>query len=50
MLDKGANTHEIEQAAIRAGMKKIQDDGIEKALKGLTTLDEVHRTVFFDNI
>ena len=50
LLDKGANTHEIEQAAIRAGMKKIQDDGIEKALKGLTTLDEVHRTVFFDNI
>ncbi len=50
LLDKGANTHEIEQAAIRAGMKKIQDDGIEKALKGLTTLDEVHRTVFFENI
>ena len=50
LLDRGANTYEIEQAAIRAGMKKIQDDGIEKALKGLTTLDEVHRTVFFENI
>lgn len=50
LLDNGANTYEIEQAAIRAGMKKIHEDGIEKALKGLTTLDEVHRTVFFDNL
>ena len=50
LLDNGATTHEIELAAIRNGMKTIQQDGIEKALRGETTLDEVHRTVFFDNI
>ena len=50
ILDRGGTTLEIEQAAIRNGMKKIQDDGIEKALQGITTLDEVHRTVFFDEL
>lgn len=50
ILDKGGTTLEIEQAAIRNGMKKIQLDGIEKALQGITTLDEVHRTVFFDEL
>lgn len=50
LLDKGATTYEIEQAAIRCGMKKIHQDGIEKALAGITTIEEVHRTVFFDNI
>ena len=50
ILDKGGTTIELEQAAIRNGMKKIQEDGIEKALKGITTLDEVHRTVFFDEL
>ena len=50
ILDRGGTTLEIEQAAIRNGMKKIQDDGIEKALWGITTLDEVHRTVFFDEL
>lgn len=50
ILDKGGTTLEIEQAAIRNGMKKIQEDGIEKALQGITTLDEVHRSVFFDEL
>ena len=50
ILDRGGTTLEIEQAAIRNGMKKIQEDGIEKALRGITTLDEVHRTVFFDEL
>lgn len=50
ILDRGGTTLEIEQAAIKSGMKKIQEDGIEKALSGITTLDEVHRTVFFDEL
>ncbi|MBR0277704.1 MAG: type II/IV secretion system protein [Clostridia bacterium] len=50
LLDNGATTYEIEQAAIRNGMIQIQQDGIDKALRGITTLDEVHRTVFFDEI
>lgn len=50
LLDKGATTYEIEQAAVRSGMKRIQQDGIDKALKGITTLEEIHRTVFFDEL
>lgn len=50
ILDKGGTTLEIEQAAVKNGMKKIQQDGIEKALAGITTLDEIHRTVFFDEL
>ncbi|MCK9479949.1 MAG: type II/IV secretion system protein [Firmicutes bacterium] len=50
LLDSNATTHEIEQAAIRNGMKKIQQDGIDKSLSGLTTLDEIHRVVYFENL
>ena len=50
LLEKGASTFEIEQAAIKNGMKKIHTDGIEKAIKGITTLDEIHRCVFFDEL
>lgn len=50
LLDRGALTAEIEEAAIKNGMKKIHEDGIEKALAGITTLEEIHRTVFFDEI
>lgn len=50
LLDNNATTYEIEQAAIRNGMKKIQQDGIDKALIGLTTLDEIHRVVFFEDL
>ena len=49
-LDRGGTTLEIEQLAVKNGMKKIQQDGIEKALRGITTLDEIHRTVFFDEL
>lgn len=48
LLDNDASTYEIEEAAIKNGMVKIEQDGINKALSGETTLDEVHRTVFFD--
>lgn len=50
LLDRGGTTLEIEQMAVKNGMKKIQQDGIDKALSGITTLDEIHRTVFFDNL
>ncbi len=33
----------IEKAAIKNGMRKLIHDGIEKALKGLTTLEEVFK-------
>ena len=50
LLDKGASAYEIERVAIKNGMKKIHTDGIEKAIKGVTTIEEVHRSVFFDEL
>ncbi|MDP3725042.1 MAG: GspE/PulE family protein [Nanoarchaeota archaeon] len=38
-----ANADEIKQAAIRAGMISILEDGFEKALQGITTIEEVLR-------
>lgn len=38
---KKAASSSIKEAAIRAGMKTMQEDGIEKVKKGLTTVDEV---------
>ena len=39
----GASTVEIREAAIKQGMSTLYDDGIAKALAGITTLDEVFR-------
>lgn len=40
-----APTTEIEAIAKRGGMKTMLEDGVDKVLKGLTTLEEVIRTV-----
>lgn len=40
LLD-GANSHDIMAVAIAAGMKTIKQDGIEKALQGLTDMSQV---------
>jgi type IV pilus assembly protein PilB len=40
---QGAPTVEIRRAACSQGMKVMFDDGIAKALRGITTLDEVFR-------
>lgn len=40
---KGASTQEIRKAAVANGMKTLYKDGIIKALKGFTTLEEVFR-------
>jgi len=39
----GAPTQEIRQAALRGGMITLYKDGIDKALRGMTTLEEVFR-------
>ena len=39
----GASTVEIRKAAVKQGMTTLYDDGILKALQGITTLDEVFR-------
>ena len=40
---QGAPTQDIRRAAVAQGMRVMFDDGVQKALKGLTTLDEVFR-------
>jgi type IV pilus assembly protein PilB len=40
---QGAPTQEIRRAAVGQGMHVMFDDGIQKALRGITTLDEVFR-------
>ena len=39
----GASTAEIRAAAVKQGMSTLYEDGIAKALAGITTLDEVFR-------
>ncbi len=40
---QGAPTQEIRRAAVGQGMAVMFDDGVQKALRGVTTLDEVFR-------
>jgi type II secretory ATPase GspE/PulE/Tfp pilus assembly ATPase PilB-like protein len=37
------STEEIFEAAVKAGMRTLRDDGIRQSLAGVTTLDEVRR-------
>ncbi|MCC6475555.1 type IV-A pilus assembly ATPase PilB [bacterium] len=43
MVLEGANTHEIEQIAVKEGMLTLRMDGVEKFKKGVTTIEEVLR-------
>jgi type IV pilus assembly protein PilB len=43
MAFQGAATQELRRAAVGQGMRIMFDDGIAKALRGITTLDEVFR-------
>ena len=40
---QGAATQEVRRAAVSSGMKVMFEDGVQKALRGITTLDEVFR-------
>ncbi len=43
MTFRGENHHEIRKVARKQGMRTLYEDGMIKALRGLTTLDEVLR-------
>ena len=43
-----AASHEIKKAAIEGGMKTLREDGMEKAIAGKTTVDEVLRVTQLD--
>lgn len=47
-LTVGANTEHIHRLAVENGMIPIVEDGIAKAILGLTTLDEIHRIIHFE--
>ena len=47
ILNKASDTM-IKQAALKAGMKTLRDDGMEKVLEGKTTIDEVMRVTQLD--
>jgi type II secretory ATPase GspE/PulE/Tfp pilus assembly ATPase PilB-like protein len=38
-----ATPHEIETAATADGMRGLWDDGVDKVIAGLTTVDELRR-------
>jgi len=46
LLVQGAPDGPIRQAAIESGMRSIGEDGLQKVMAGLTTLEEVTRMVY----
>ena len=48
LLIKGATTEELEKAAIETSMRTLRQDAIEKALTGITSLEEVVSTTLAD--
>ena len=42
---KGATRDELEAAAMRNGMRSIWDDGLDKVMSGLTTVEELARVI-----
>lgn len=48
MILRKATTNEIKEVAVKAGMKTLRDDGLQKVLEGKTTVDEVMRVTQLD--
>jgi type II secretory ATPase GspE/PulE/Tfp pilus assembly ATPase PilB-like protein len=45
LVQRGARAEELQEQAMREGMRTLRQDGIEKVLQGLTSLDEVRAIV-----
>lgn len=45
----GITVFELERMARENGMNTIYEDAIDKALKGITSIEEAHRKLYFDN-
>lgn len=43
LIFSGAPTQEVRQVAIEQGMKTMYYDGVDKAMRGVTTIEEVYR-------
>jgi type IV pilus assembly protein PilB len=48
LISRRAQDHEIRRAARTAGMRTLLEDGVSKAARGLTTLDEVLRVAVIE--
>lgn len=46
LITSGASVDRLREEAIRSGMKTLKEDGVAKILAGVTTIDEVVRAVF----
>ncbi len=46
LISKGATTAELLDLARRAGMRSLEEDGLEKVERGETTIDEVRKAVY----
>ena len=43
MVIKGASSNEIKDYACKQGMKTLRESGLEKFMRGMTTIEEVLR-------
>ena len=43
LIARTSESNVLREAACKAGMKTLRQDGVAKALRGVTTLDEVLR-------
>lgn len=48
MIRRGGARKAIEDAAVAAGMRRMAEDGMQKVLRGETTVEEVRRVVYAD--
>jgi len=48
LIHSGKSTDVIREAAQKAGMKTLWEDGIDKVLKGVTTFEEIKRVTFVE--
>ena len=48
MIVQGASEMELERIARKRGMRTMFEDGMEKVLKGITTVEEVKRVASLD--
>jgi len=49
LVTKGASGAEIREAATRAGMWSLAEDGLEKIILGMTSPEEVLDVVYVDD-
>jgi len=46
LVVRRASSSDIKAQAVREGMQALRDDGLEKVLSGVSTIDEILRVVY----